>query len=1360
MNNDLTIGIRIKADSSGLVGEVSLSKKELDKLGAATGQAGKASDVATKASRRLANEQKNLQSQFSGTRNQARLLLVGLGGFSAIRLFQGAVRDIGQFQTSMSSVQAVTQATDAQMAAMEQTARRLGATTVFSASEAAAGMEFLGRAGFNTTQIISAMPSVLNLAAAAKLQLGEAADIASNIMSAFNIEAERSSEISDVLAAAAASANTDVRQLGEAMKFVGPVAAAMNVEMFASAAAIGVLSNAGIQGSAAGTGLRRILSELASPSKAAMEALGELGITIDDVNPKTHDLTEIVQLLAERGITAAQAFEIFGDRGAPAILALTSQVSSLHQLTDSLADVEGTAQRMADVMQDNLQGDLKSLESVIQEVTLSVGDAGLAGGLRTLIQDTTNVIRVLSGMDDQLGKNAERARNLARMIEFAGAAAGGFLALRLASGMLNIARATAVAATSWRALGFAMNATPIGIISTAIGLVVGLALAFRDTEAAADDYLSAQERVNEILSETAELTEDTTQASRDRRDALEAEKKELIDLSRAELAFAEAQLARFNQFGDQSDNTTPAFLAANQRVAMARAQVRMLQTPNSMFDGDFAFDEGGGGSKNPLSVEPDPNRGTGFDVDDLQKLVEALDPAAKKARVFAESMTLLNAAYEAGEVEGDRYRELVIALIKEFPEAASAASGYIGVMADGLTTLQTWDGFHETAALHEAELEIQRIKNTKATDDFIASLEDELALAKLSETERQVELQTRALINQAKADGITLTDEEIARVRAQVAVNVEALHAIAQRRKAEEAAAQEWKRLWENAADQIQNTLADTFRDALDGNIRTWEDFGDSLLNIFKDVAAQIAALLIFQPLVGGIAGSLGLGGGAGGGFGFGGGGGGLSSLLSLGSTGLNLAGINPLAALFGGGASALSVAGSTVGGLSILGSASPSVLGTLSTPASMFAAPGFGSASAGFAGSLASGGLSGLAGLAGPAALGALGGGLLASLTGGNATGGSIGGGLGAALGFAVGGPLGALIGGAGGGFLGGMFGGGDSVGPAASQRISIAGGRASLGNSGTADGGQLNQVQAEANQAIAALNTFVDATGGILDEAILPKLDRVLVTASLGGSLTRGADEVVKDFVNAGGLIDTSGHSITLDEAIEALNQKIEEALEASQTEPLESAVLTISNEFETLARGAESLAATFMRAAGRLRSASEDLLLGDLSPLSSTERLSEARRIVDELAAQAADDNLAAIEALPDALRTQLELSRDVHASSAPFVADFNTAQALLSRFAGRAEELATAEIARAEELRTEKANELEAAAANTNEPVTVDAPELQKQIAGLSQQVATLSSQLADRDTAFEEVSTANFDLRRASNERAFDPGGGP
>ena len=1348
MNNDLTIGIRIKADSSGLVGEVSLSKKELDKLGAATGQAGKASDVATKASRRLAQEQKSLQSQFAGTRNQARLLLVGLGGFSAIRLFQGAVRDIGQFQLSMSSVQAVTQATDAQMAAMEQTARRLGATTVFSASEAAAGMEFLGRAGFNTTQIISAMPSVLNLAAAAKLQLGEAADIASNIMSAFNIEAERSGEISDVLAAAAASANTDVRQLGEAMKFVGPVAAAMNVEMFASAAAIGVLSNAGIQGSAAGTGLRRILSELASPSKAAMEALGELGITIDDVNPKTHDLTEIVQLLAERGITAAQAFEVFGDRGAPAILALTSQVSSLHQLTDSLADVEGTAQRMADVMQDNLQGDLKSLESVIEGVTLSVGDAGLAGGLRILIQDTTNVVRVLAGMDDQLGKNAERARNLARTIEFVGAAAGGFLALRLASGMLNIARATAVATTSWRALGFAMNATPIGIISTAIGLVVGLALAFRDTEAAADDYLSAQERVNEILSETAELTEDTTQASRDRRDALEAEKKELIDLSRAELAFAEAQLARFNQFGDQSDNTTPAFLAANQRVAMARAQVRMLQTPNSMFDGDFAFDEGGGRPP-PLPPVPEAKRGTGFDGDDLQKLVEALDPAAKKARVFAESMTLLNAAYEAGEVEGDRYRELVIALIKEFPEAASAAGGYIGIMADGLTTLQTWDGFHETAALHEAELEIQRIKNTKATDEFIDSLEDELALAKLSETERQVELQTRALINQAKADGITLTDEEIARVRAQVAVNVEALHAIAQRRKAEEAAAQEWKRLWENAADQIQNTLADTFRDALDGNIRTWEDFGDSLLNIFKDIAAQIAAMLVFQPLVGGIAGSLGLGSGAGGSIGSlfgGGGGGGLSNLLSLGSSGLNLAGINPLAGLTSG-------LGASLFGLS--GGASIPIAHALGV-----APVAGGLHTLGTAGSLASGGLGGLTALAGPAALGALGGSLLAGLTGGNATGGGIGGGLGAALGFAVGGPLGALIGGAGGGFLGGMFGGGSSVGPAASQRISIAGGRASLGNSGTADGGQLNQVQAEANQAIVALNAFVDATGGLLDEAILPKLDRVLVTASLGGSLTRGADEVVKDFINAGGLIDTSGHDITLDEAIEALNKKIEEALEASQTEPLESAVLSISNEFETLARGAESLAATFMRAAGRLRSASEDLLLGDLSPLSSTERLSEARRIVDELAAQAADDNLAAIEALPDALRTQLELSRDVHASSAPFVADFNTAQALLSRFAGRAEELATAEIARAEELRTEKANELEAAAANSNEPVEVDAPELQKQIAGLSQQVATLSSQLADRDTAFEEVSTANFDLRRASNERAFDPGGGP
>src|SRR5690625_463558 len=194
---------------------------------------------------------------------------VGLG-------LRDALQTIGSFQESLSGVQAVTRATANEMKAMEREARRLGATTRYTAGQAAEGMRFLGMAGFETSNIIKAMPSVLNLATAATMDLGRAADITSNIMSAFSIQAEDTARIADALAMAASSANTDVAQLGEAMKYVGPVAAAFNVTMEDAAAATATLSNAGIQGTMAGTGLRRVFSSLANPTKEAQRAIESL----------------------------------------------------------------------------------------------------------------------------------------------------------------------------------------------------------------------------------------------------------------------------------------------------------------------------------------------------------------------------------------------------------------------------------------------------------------------------------------------------------------------------------------------------------------------------------------------------------------------------------------------------------------------------------------------------------------------------------------------------------------------------------------------------------------------------------------------------------------------------------------------------------------------------------------------------------------------------------------------------------------------------------------------------------------------------------------------------------------------------
>lgn len=304
-----------------------------------------------------------------------------------------AVRVNIEFERTMSSVSAVTRATDVQFAKLEGSARKLGASTMFSASQAAEGMRFLGMAGFETNEIISAMPGLLDLAIAGALDLGEAADITSNIMSGFNLEAAESGRVADVLAAAASSANTDVRQLGEGMKFVAPIAASLDIAVEDTAAAMGVLSDAGLQASMAGTGLRRVLSELSNPTAEAQRVLESYGLTLEELDPQTNNLIDIVGRLRDIGLSAGDALTVFGDRGAPAILALTSQTDRLRELNEEMATSSGRAKEMADVMGDNLAGDIRILKSALEELALIGGDSGVNGMLRKLTQTSTLLIQ-------------------------------------------------------------------------------------------------------------------------------------------------------------------------------------------------------------------------------------------------------------------------------------------------------------------------------------------------------------------------------------------------------------------------------------------------------------------------------------------------------------------------------------------------------------------------------------------------------------------------------------------------------------------------------------------------------------------------------------------------------------------------------------------------------------------------------------------------------------------------------------------------------------------------------------------------------------------------------------------------------
>jgi len=339
---------------------------------------------------------------------------LGVGGISAV------VRTLATFEKSMSNVEALLgdRGVGGAMSALSNKARELGATTAFTASQAAEGMRFLTLAGFEALETFQAIGPALDLAQAGALGLGQAADIVSNIMQGFNINASRTGEVVDALAFVASRSNTNIQQLGEAMKFVAPVAGALKLSVQETSAALGLLGNSGLQASLAGTGLRRVLSGLLNPSKEADKVLAQMGLTAGDLTDALQDpnkgLVYVIQQLKDAGLGAAEAFTLFGQRGAPAILSLLGQTGKLEKFNEQMKSIAGTARTIGQVMIDNLAGDARIAISAMQEAILRLGDAGLTEWLRDTTQAFTGFIRGLAGIDQELEGSTEKVKKWAK----------------------------------------------------------------------------------------------------------------------------------------------------------------------------------------------------------------------------------------------------------------------------------------------------------------------------------------------------------------------------------------------------------------------------------------------------------------------------------------------------------------------------------------------------------------------------------------------------------------------------------------------------------------------------------------------------------------------------------------------------------------------------------------------------------------------------------------------------------------------------------------------------------------------------------------------------------------------------------
>lgn len=267
---------------------------------------------------------------------------------SAYDFFNNLIKVGSGFEDQMAKVKAVTNATTTQLKMMEQEAARLGATTAYTASQAAKALENLTRNGLSARKATKALSSVLELAGANAIELAEAADIVTNTMNMFQLQVEDLNKVNDILSATCANSATNITDLYEAMKYAGSTANLFGISLEETSAALGVLANMGIKGSEAGTALRSMLLRLAAPTTKAADVLREYGLEIDQTTIKMDGLEKTVKKLYDSGIgnDVAALQVLFGKQFGGTNAALVNSYGSLVNMNQVTASSEGTAARM------------------------------------------------------------------------------------------------------------------------------------------------------------------------------------------------------------------------------------------------------------------------------------------------------------------------------------------------------------------------------------------------------------------------------------------------------------------------------------------------------------------------------------------------------------------------------------------------------------------------------------------------------------------------------------------------------------------------------------------------------------------------------------------------------------------------------------------------------------------------------------------------------------------------------------------------------------------------------------------------------------------------------------------------------
>ena len=328
-------------------------------------------------------KQLSLSTAKAGKAIGASFAKIGLASVAATGF---AIAHFAAYEKRMVAVKAVTGATGEEYKKLQAKAKQMGATTIFTAEQSAEAMQVMAMAGLDTTEIMMAIGPAMELAAAGEVSVAEAADIAAKTMRGMQLSASDLTTVNNVLVGALTTSNTNMTQLGEALKYVAPLSAATSTSIEDTVAAIGKLSDAGFQGSMAGTGLRMVMTRLSGAIPAVTNKLSKMGVQTQDSAGNMLPLFDIIGAIESKGLTAGKVMELFGARAGPQMLALLGiGADALRDYSAELheADVAGVAAKITQEKLNSVWGQWKLMVSAVSGVVIDAVE-GMLSSVRGL----------------------------------------------------------------------------------------------------------------------------------------------------------------------------------------------------------------------------------------------------------------------------------------------------------------------------------------------------------------------------------------------------------------------------------------------------------------------------------------------------------------------------------------------------------------------------------------------------------------------------------------------------------------------------------------------------------------------------------------------------------------------------------------------------------------------------------------------------------------------------------------------------------------------------------------------------------------------------------------------------------------